>query len=140
MSTKLLVAGIALTVLALRSEEKLPKPAVAVEDQQVEAEPSASTTRRAFGRVGNSLEFVVAQSVAESLDNSAQTLATLEPRIYELEFETRKRARRAAHDVDVAIGQAQVELEKGRTFRAMDHAMLASNRADDLRRILIERR
>jgi hypothetical protein len=140
MSTKLLVAGIALTVLALRSEEKLPKPAVAVADEPVEAEPSASTTRSAFGRVGNSLEFVIAQSVSESLDNSAQTLLTFGPQLYEVEGETAKRARRAAHDVEEAIVRAQEELDRGRTFKAMDHAMLASNRADDLRRLLVERR
>jgi hypothetical protein len=140
MSTKLLVAGIALTVLALRSEEKLPTPAMAVADESVEAEPSASMTRRPFGRVGNSLEFVVAQSVSESLDNSVQTLATFAPQLYEVEGETAKRAHRAARDVEEAIAKAQEELEKGHTFKAMDRAMLASNRADDLRRLLIERR
>ena len=140
MSVKLLIAGIALTFLALSSEEKLPKPAVAVSDEQFEADVSASTTRRAFGRVGNGLEFVVAQSVSESLNNSEQILRELGPDAYALEGDEGKRARRAARDVEVAIENAYDELDKNRTFKAMDHAMLASNRADDLRRLLIERR
>jgi hypothetical protein len=140
MSIKLLIAGVALTFLALSSEEKLPKPAVAVSDEQFEADVSVSTTRRAFGRVGNGIEFVVAQSVSESLHNSEQILAQLGPDAYDLEGEPGKRARRAAQDVEVAVAKAYDELDKNRTFKAMDHAMFASNRADDLRRLLIERR
>ena len=139
MSTKLLVAGIALTFLALRSEEKLPKPAVAVADEAA-VDVSSSATRRTFGRVGNSLEFVVAQSVSESLSNSEQILALYGSQVYGLEGEKEKRARRAAQDTEMAVAAAREELNKGRTFKAMDHAMHASNRADDLRRILIERR
>ena len=140
MSTKLLIAGIALTFLALSSEEKLPKPVVAVSDEQFEADVSSPTTRRAFGRVGNSIEFVVAQSVSESLHNSEQILAQLGPDAYSLDGETGKRARRAARDIEVAVEKAYEELDRNRTFKAMDHAMFASNRADDLRRLLIERR
>jgi hypothetical protein len=139
MSTKLLIAGVALTFLALRSEEKLPKPAVAVADK-AEVDVVSSTTRRAFGRVGNSLEFVVAQSVSESLSNSEQILAFYGQQAYGLEGENGKRARRAAEDVEAAVTKAREELDKNRTFKAMDHAMHASNRADDLRRILVERR
>ena len=139
MSIKLLVAGIALTVLALRSEEKLPKPAVAVTDEAA-VDVSSSVTRRTFGRVGNSLEFVVAQSVSESLSNSEQLLALYGPQVYGLEGEDEKKARRAAQDTEMALAKAREELGKSRTFKAMDHAMHASNRADDLRRLLIERR
>ncbi len=140
MSTKLLVAGIALTFLALRSEPKLTQPAVAAKAEAADAASSVSSVHRSFGRVGSGIEFVVAQAVSESLATTEQTLRMLEPHVANAEADTAKAAQKLTREIAFAVSQAQEELKKHRSFAAMDHAMHAANQADDLKRLLIERR
>jgi hypothetical protein len=144
MSTKLLVAGIALTFLALRSEQTLTKPAVAVKADAATAvagpDDAAFGPRLTFGRMGSGVEFVVAQAVSESLSKSEQTLQMLEPQLRDTESERGRKAQKLADEVTLSVEKAQQELGKHRSFAAMDHAMHAANRADELQRLLVERR
>ena len=141
MSTKLLVAGIGLTFLALSSEPKLTKPALAARaEAAADVDDNAASSHRAFGRSSSGIGFVVAQAVSESLSKSEQTLQELESPILNTEGERGKKAREMAEEAALSIDKARGELEEHRSFAAMDHAMHAANRIEDLKRLLIERR
>jgi hypothetical protein len=143
MSTKLLVAGIGLTFLALSSESTLTKPAVAAKaEAATAADPgnAAFGSRHGFGRTGSGLEFVVEQAVSESLSKSEQTLQMLEPQLKDIVSERGRKGRLIADDMTLAIEKAKEELGKHRSFAAMEHARHAADRAEDLKRLLIERR
>ena len=142
MSTKLLVAGIGLTFLALTSESTLTQTAVAAKTEAATADPenAAFSARRMFGRTGSGLEFVVEQAVSESLSKSEQTLQMLEPQLRDIVSERGRKGRQIADEVTLAMSKAKEELEKHRSFAAMEHARHAADRAEDLKRLLIERR
>jgi len=143
MSAKLLVAGIGLTLLALTSESTLTKPAVAAKADATDAadpEPAVLGAHHTFGRMGTGIEFVVTQSVTESLSKSEETLQTLEPQLRDSESKRGREARRIADEVTLSIEKAREELGRHRSFAAMDQAMHAANRCEDLKRLLIERR
>jgi hypothetical protein len=142
MSMKLLVVGIALTFVALRSDSKLnaPPPETRIPLAEPEVTTSATPPRRAYGKVGGRFEFLVAQSVSQSLMNSEESLRALEPYVAATSGETQMEANRLADEVASAIAKARQEMSRGRTYKAMDHAMEASNRIDDLRTKVFERR
>src|SRR5262249_11432169 len=119
MSTKLLVAGIGLTFLALSSESTLKQPAVAAKSEAAaDPEDAAFGSRHTSGRTGSGIEFVVEQAVSESLSKSEQTLQELEPQLRDIVSERGRKGRQIEVEVTVAIAKAKEELEKHRSFAA----------------------
>ncbi len=140
MSTKLLVAGVALTLLAVGSESRL----VLAHDEvpagrPVNAPEQTSVTDRVVSSVSDAFSGMVGDAVLKGVSNAEQVLQTYQPTLRVLNDETGHKARDLAGEVAKACDNARAELKKGKTFVALDYAMQASRDLDELKE-MFERR
>ena len=135
MSMKLLVAGVVLTVLAIKTDQK-NRIALHNEDSQAIDAASlseSSAVKRGIALVTDVFEDGLAKATRQSLTNSENTLTLLQPHISTAAGESGAQAKQLARDARAAIDNANKKLEAGKTFHALDYAMQASSRAGNLR-------
>ena len=133
MNTKLLIAGIALTLLAFRYESRK-----AAATDAVSAQPTHAA--RVWNGIGHAFNAVLADAIRIGVTNSMATLAQYEPAIKEARGETGQRARKLAGKIKKANERAKEQLSLGNTSMALDFAVQASTHEDALRKLLFERR
>ena len=131
MNTKLLVAGIALTLLAFRSEKM---------SAGAEAASTQPATTRVWSGVGHAFNAVLADAVRMGVSNSEQALKQYAPALKETSGAEGHRARQLAAKIRQANERAKQQLVLGHTTIALDFAIQASTHEDELKKILFERR
>jgi len=140
MTTRLLVGGVVLTLLAIGSERRL----VLAHDEvpsvrEVAAPVQSKITERVVSSVSGAFDGVVADAVEKGVTNAEQVLQTYQPNLQAVRGEEGEKARQLASEVADACAQARAELTQGKTFVALDYAMQASRDLDELKKVF-ERR
>src|SRR5262245_16761926 len=131
----LLVAGVGLTLLALGSEEKL---VVAYSASAAPTTQSSIVSPMVQG-VSGAFDKMIVDAVVKGINNAEQTLASYQPALRALSGDTRGQAKELAGEIARSCSNARAELNKGRTFAALDHVMRASFDLDELKKVF-ERR
>jgi hypothetical protein len=132
---KLLAAGVLLTLLALGSEERLGVSRfanVAPRNQAAIAGPWVQGAGGAFDKL-------IADAVLNGVKNAEQTLESKKPALNTLTGEAASIATELAEEVANELADARDELNRGRTFAALENAMEASRDLDELKK-MFERR
>jgi hypothetical protein len=142
MRTRLLVAGVALVLLAVATENRwlAGRDARAqVASQDAIPDEKKSLTDRVVHSVSGAFDAVVADAVLTGVQNAEQMLQQYEPTLRVTQGEAGRKARALANEVATACAQARAELSKGRTSVALDFAVQAARDLDDLKK-MFERR
>ncbi|MGH7469760.1 MAG: hypothetical protein ACRENP_17560 [Longimicrobiales bacterium] len=142
MRTRLLVAGVALVLLAVASENRwLAGRQARAEVATLDAIPTEkkSLTDRVVHSVSGAFDAVVADAVLTGVQNAEQVLRQYEPTMQVTYGEDGRKARAIASEVAKACKQARAELSKGKTSVALDYAVQASRDLDVLKK-MFERR
>lgn len=129
MNTKLLIAGIALTLLAFRYESRK------------DAAPTHPTdASRVDNSITHAFDTVLADAIRIGITNTTETLELFEPAIQAARGEQGQRARTLADKVKKENERAKLQLSKGNTTLALDYSVQASTHEDELKKVLFERR
>jgi hypothetical protein len=132
MNTRLLLAGLALTLLAFQYDAK--------KSAGLHAGIAEPATTKVWSSIGHAFDAVLADAVRMGVSNSMATLVSYEPAIKELRGDQAQRARKLAKQVKTANEKAKQQLTLGNTGMALDFAIQASTHEDALRKMLFERR
>lgn len=137
MSMKLLIAGVVLTVLAIKTEKhnrlELQNESGQATTLEAGGMHDPSVVKRGVALIGTVFKGGLAKATEQSLLNSQNTLALLEPRINTAAGERGAQAKTLVKEARAAMDNAHKKLEEGKTFHALDYAMQASSRAGHLR-------
>ena len=139
MKGKLLAAGVVLTLLAVGSETRWlgANSGTAAANQASIAH--RSLTDRVVHGVSDAFDAVVADAVMTGIQNAEQTLQNYQPTLHKTYGDDGRRVRGLAEEIKKACVQARAELDKGRTFVALDYVMQASRDLDEIKKVF-ERR